>query len=92
LEEAVDLSSDRLLIIMIYHSSAAPESLGLRKLSFPNYVQLHTAVGNTPMDEGSARRKDLPDNIQHSQETDIHASQQDSNPQSQQAISPRPSS
>jgi len=30
-------------------------------------------VGRTPLDAWSARRRDLPDNIQHSQQTDIHA-------------------
>jgi hypothetical protein len=34
----------------------------------------HTTLGRTPLDEGPARRRDpLPDNTQHSQETDIHA-------------------
>jgi hypothetical protein len=33
----------------------------------------HTTVGRTPLDEWSARRRPLPDNTQHWQETDIHA-------------------
>jgi hypothetical protein len=35
----------------------------------------HTTLGRTPLDEWPARRRDLslPDNTQHSQETDIHA-------------------
>jgi hypothetical protein len=33
----------------------------------------HTTLRRTPLDEGPARRTDLPDNKQHSQETDIHA-------------------
>ena len=34
----------------------------------------HTTLGRTPQDEWSARRRrPLPDNTQHSQETDIHA-------------------
>jgi hypothetical protein len=42
---------------------------------FLDHTQLrHTTVGRTPLDEGPARRRDrpLPDNTQHSQETDIH--------------------
>jgi len=35
----------------------------------------HTTLGRTPLDEWSARRRDLlPHNTQHSQQTDIHAS------------------
>jgi hypothetical protein len=33
----------------------------------------HTTLGGTPLDEWSARQRLLPDNTQHSQETDIHA-------------------
>jgi hypothetical protein len=33
----------------------------------------HATLGRTPLDEGPARRRDLPDNTKHSQETDIHA-------------------
>jgi hypothetical protein len=35
-------------------------------------------------------QRPLPDNTQHSQQTDIHATRQDSNPQSQQASGRRP--
>jgi len=37
------------------------------------YHTRRTTVGRTPLDEWSARRRDLPDNTQHSQQTDIHA-------------------
>jgi hypothetical protein len=33
----------------------------------------HTTPGKTPLDEWPVRRRHLPDNTQHSQETDIHA-------------------
>jgi hypothetical protein len=33
----------------------------------------HTTLGRTPPDEWPARRRPLPDNTQHAQETDIHA-------------------
>ena len=32
----------------------------------------HTTVGRTPLDERPVRRRLLPDNTQHSQETDFH--------------------
>ena len=48
-------------------------------------------LGRSSLDEGSARRRDhLPDNTQHPQETDIHASWRDSNPQPHQMIDYRP--
>ena len=41
---------------------------------FLDHTQRRTTVGRTPLDECSARRKrPLPDNTQHSQQTDIHA-------------------
>jgi hypothetical protein len=40
---------------------------------FVDHTQLHTTVGRIPLDEWSARRRDLyPTNKQRSQETDIH--------------------
>jgi hypothetical protein len=54
-------------------------------LKFLDHTQRRTTVGRTPLDEWSARRRDLyltthnthkrplPDNTQHSQQTDIHA-------------------
>jgi len=43
-------------------------------LSFLDHTQRHTTVDMSPLDEWSASRKDLlPDNTQHSQQTDIHA-------------------
>jgi hypothetical protein len=45
-------------------------------------------MGRTPLNEGSARRKDLSDNIQHSKETDINAPGgiRTSNPSKQAAL------
>jgi hypothetical protein len=52
----------------------------------------HTTLGRTPLDEGSARRRDLslPDNTQHSQETSINAHRHDSNSQFQRTRCRRP--
>jgi hypothetical protein len=51
----------------------------------------YVAFGRTPLDEGSARRRDLPDNTQHSQETDIHAfgGIRTRNPTKRTALDPR---
>jgi len=40
---------------------------------FLDHTQRHITVGRTPVDEWSARRRPLPDNTQHSQQTNIHA-------------------
>jgi len=40
---------------------------------FVDQTQRHTTVGRTPLDEGSSSQRPLPDNTQHSQQTDIHA-------------------
>jgi hypothetical protein len=37
------------------------------------HTQAHATVGRTPLDEGSARRRDLYLTTQHSQEKNIHA-------------------
>jgi hypothetical protein len=51
----------------------------------PNHTQLHTTARRTPLDEGSAGRRDLYFYKQRSQETDIHGPLPwNSNPQSQQ--------
>jgi hypothetical protein len=43
-------------------------------LRFRDHTQSHTTVGRTPLDEGSARRRDLYlTNTQHSQQTNMHA-------------------
>ena len=43
-------------------------------LMFLDHTQRRTTVGRTSLDEWSARRRDLlPDNTQHSQQTNIHA-------------------
>ena len=57
-----------------------------------DHTQGHTTVGRTPLDEGSARRRDF-----HLTTHNIHNRQismppaRDSNPQSKQAIGRRPS-
>jgi hypothetical protein len=63
-------SSD--LILLVFFSGATaqrgpgpPHSRGFR-----DHTQLHTTVGRTPLEEGSACRRD---NTRHSQVTDIHA-------------------
>jgi hypothetical protein len=43
-------------------------------MSFLDHTRWHTIVGRTPLDEWSAlSQRPLPDNTQHSQQTDIHA-------------------
>ena len=50
-----------------------------------DHTQTHIILGRTPLDEWSARPRDLYLTTQHSQETDIHARRRDSNPKSQLA-------
>jgi hypothetical protein len=38
-----------------------------------DHTQGHTTVGRTPLDEGSAPQRPLPDSTQRSQQTNIHA-------------------
>ena len=40
---------------------------------FLDHTQRRTTVGRTPLDDWSARRRPLPDNTWHSQQTNIHA-------------------
>ena len=40
---------------------------------FLDHTQRRSTVGRTPLDEGSARRRPLPDNTRHSQQANIHA-------------------
>jgi hypothetical protein len=66
-----------------------------RASSFTKFLDhtRRTAVGRTPLDERSARRRDLyltTRNTQHLKQTDINASRWDSKAQSQQANSHRP--
>jgi len=57
---------------------------------FLEYTQRCSTVGRTPLDEWSARRRDLPDYTQHST-TDRHPCPRwDSNPKSQQMGGRRP--
>ena len=58
---------------------------------FLDHTQRGTTVGRTPLDEWSARLRDLYlHNTQHSQQKDIHAPGWDLNPQSQQGSVLRP--
>jgi hypothetical protein len=54
------------------------------------HTHTHT-LGRTPMDEGPVRRRPLPDNTQHSQQTDIHGPGgiQTRNPRKRAASEPR---
>ena len=58
-------------------------------LRFIGHTQRCTTVGRTPLDEWSVRCKD---NARDWKETNIHAPERDSNPQSQQARGRRPTS
>ena len=42
-------------------------------LMFLDHTQRRSTVGRTPLDEWSARRRPLPENTRHSQQTNIHA-------------------
>jgi hypothetical protein len=42
-------------------------------LMFLDHTRRRMTVGRTPLDEWSARRRELPDNKRHSQQTNIHA-------------------
>ena len=58
-------------------------------LRFLDHTQRRTTVGRTPLDQWSARRRDLlPDNAQHLQQTSMP--RRDSNPQYHQASDSRP--
>jgi hypothetical protein len=49
-------------------------TVGVEGFDFtPNHTQTHTTFGRTPLDEGSARRRDLYLTTQTLQETNIHA-------------------
>ena len=55
------------------------------------HTHTHTTVGRAPLDELSARRRPLPDDTQHSQETDIHGAGgiRTRNPSKRAAVYPR---
>jgi hypothetical protein len=57
---------------------------------FLDHTQRRTTVGRTPLDEWSARRRDLYLTTHNTQQTNIHAPWWDSNPRSQQASGRRP--
>jgi hypothetical protein len=61
-------------VLFSFFGTAAPH--WARAFSFTRFLdhtQRCTTVGRTALDEWSARRRHLPDNTQHSQQTDIHA-------------------
>jgi len=61
-------------IVRVFFCATAP--LWARVSSFTRFLdhtQWRTTVGRTPLDEWSARRRALPDNTQHSQQTNFHA-------------------
>jgi hypothetical protein len=65
-----------LLLLLLFYWLLQPtlRVLASTVLRFRDHTQGHTAVGRTPLDEWSARRRDLyVTNTQHSQQTNIHA-------------------
>ena len=62
-----------LIIVCSWRDS--PQWAGVSSFTrFPDHTQRRTTVGRTPLDEWSARRRDLYlDNTQHSQQTNIPA-------------------
>jgi len=78
-----------ILIIAIIHFfflwRCDPSRVMASFLMFLDHTQWRTTVGRTSLYEWSARRRDLYLTTQHSQQTNIHAPQLDSNPESQQA-------
>ena len=52
--------------------ATAPSGPGPPHSRFLDHTQRRTTVDRTPLDEWSARQRPLPDNTQHSQQTDIH--------------------
>ena len=59
-------------------------------LMFLDHTQRRTTVGRTPLDEGSARRRDLYLTTHDTHKTNIHAPRSDSNSRSQQVSGLRP--
>ena len=57
---------------------------------FLDHTQRHTTVGRTPLDEGSARRRDLYQKTHNSHKREIPTLRRYSKPQSQQANGHRP--
>ena len=71
------ISYDRLCVCLFVSGTTTPPSpQWARASSFTRFLDhtRHTTVGRTPLDEWLARRRDpLPDNTQHSQQTNIQA-------------------
>jgi hypothetical protein len=77
-----------LLLLLLLAFSTHLRVLASSFSRFRDHTQRHTTVGRTPLDEWSARRRDLYlTNTQHNKHP---CSRRDSNPQSQQANGWRP--
>jgi hypothetical protein len=55
------------------NGSTAPSGAGPPHFRGFTITLRHATLSRTPLNERSPRRRDLPDNTQHSQETNIHA-------------------
>jgi hypothetical protein len=75
-----------IIIIILLAFTTHLRVLASSFLRFRDHTQGRTTVGRTPLDEGSARRRDLYlTNTQHSQQTNIHAGIRTRNPSSRAA-------
>jgi hypothetical protein len=77
-----------LLLLILLAFTTHLRVLASSFLRFRDHTHWHNPVGRTPLDEGSAPRRDLYLTTQHLQ---LPRSRRDTNPQSQQAIGHRPS-
>jgi len=66
-------SNAPLLYSLFFHGFSDPNGPRPPQCRCFTITLRHTTPGRTPLDEWSVRRRLLPDNTQHSQETDIHA-------------------
>ena len=74
----------------IFHGAAAPSGPGYPQYQVFTNTLRHTTRGRTPLDEWSARRRNLYLTRHNTQETNIYAPLCDSNPQFQQGSGHRP--
>jgi hypothetical protein len=75
----------------VCHGATAPIGPGLTHFRGFTITLSHTTVGRTPLDESSARRRDLYLTTHNPQKRQASLFQRDSNPQFQQAGGRRPS-
>jgi choline dehydrogenase-like flavoprotein len=59
-------------LLFLWLCSPAP-ALASSSTKFLDHAQRHATVGRTPLNEWSVGSRDLPDNSQHTQQTNIHA-------------------